>query len=849
MNQAVDRNLARRWFELSMGGNIDMIRQLVIQNPGIVNIYSRDGTALTIACQQFSNLDARNNLYYDIIDLLLGAGANPNLPNDEDMLPIMILLNGVENAERREMQMYDDVFELLKEHGMNVNAFTEQGETALMFACNSNAMRSVRYLVENLGADVNAEQRPYATALLYATNTGSVEMVEYLIQHGAVPNRIITHFVQSGEFDNKPAIKELLLRASAAAAAPAARPAPAAAAVVEEEEEKMDPEEKARKNQWFAAVKEGKKKNIQNMIKNDINVNMTNDKGNTALIYAILREKYEIANLLLQNGKDPNIAIPEAGKTPLMLALLKLSNINPNVGSGGLTLLIGNLIKQSNLDTQDVNGDTALHYAVQLKQEKIVQMLLNKGANPNVKNDFGNTPLMMICTHKDTGSQEDKILDHLLKDPRTDKTTRSNDGLTPLMYAIFSNNIKFVTKLLRAGLDPNIISNESLSSLMLSINKDPKIIEALLRVRDINVNQKGPGGDTALFMAIRNKKVGIARLLLEHGADPTIGADNGEVPLEYIISQRDYPNKMLLVELMLQHGADPNTISRISNNSVLLGAVLSNNIPLVELLIRSGANVNQSNPAGLTPLMGAAHIGSVQLITLLLKAGADANAKTENSLSALIYAMANQNNPNRFEAVSALLEADPPIQLDDQLQKKRTALLVATEYNLTDVLLLLLTAGANPNYRTDTGLSALDMAITRNSMEQINMLIDHGAKPTARIQDMVDERKIQNPDIRILLHERFHMVPRLEVWSGWSQSDVEHFDSVFLKDVAPEKEKEAIRERNNNIVCPICLRYVSRESGCMYMYHNCKDMGGFYHKELYDKYKGQWHRYLLYHLW
>jgi ankyrin repeat protein len=917
MNQAVDRNLARQWFQAVHEGNLGRIDQIARQNPGIVNIYSRAGTALTIACEQINNNGPRG-VYYDVIQTLLELGANPNLQNDNDMLPIMILLEGFDDAERREISYYQDMFQLLIEHGMNVNAFTEQRETALMFACKSNYMRSVRYLVEDLGADVNAERQPYATALLYATNTGSVEMVEYLIQHGAMPNRILITLAQSGEFDNKPAIKELLLRAAAAApaappvpaaaaaaaaAAPAAPPIPAAAsAPLAEEEEKLDPEERARrnqekvrKNQWFAAVMEGKKRNIQTMIKNGINVNMTNDKGNTALIYAIVRNNFELASLLLKNGRDPNIAIPESGKTPLMIALLQASKANASKGIASLTMLIDNLIQKSNLDTQDVNGDTALHYAVQLKQDKLLLSLLNKGANPNVKNKFGNTPLMMICTHKNSTPAEDKILDHLLDDPRTDKDTQSNDGASPLMYAIMSNNIKFVNKLIQKKVnvnivdnkgnsaliisvfedpkilqallrvngidinhrdelgrtalavsiqvdkennallllehraDPNIIPTNGISPLMYSLNKDPKVLTALLKVQGIEINHRDPDGETALTRAIKNKKTNAALLLLEHGADPNILPNDGKIPIVDLFNDPRYPNKKRLILSLLDHGVDPNTHDPESHqNTLLCMAVLSQDMDIFNRLIELGADVNRGNGQNLTPLMFASHNGNQAMIAALLERGADVNQRAQSNLSALLYAIANGKNPDRVGTVSLLLQAQPPIRLNDQFQRSYTALIAAAAHNLTEVMLLLLTAGANPNYRDDQGVSALELAIRRNNMEQINILLDHGAKPTANIQTMVDDNRIQNPEILELLRTRFRIVPRPLLWTGMSRSDVSTFDDAFLDD---------IKTRNDNVVCPVCLRSVNRIDGCMYMSHNCKEEGGVYHEELYEKYK------------
>jgi ankyrin repeat protein len=70
-------------------------------------------------------------------------------------------------------------------------------------------------------------------------------------------------------------------------------------------------------------------------------------------------------------------------------------------------------------------------------------------------------------------------------------------------------------------------------------------------------------------------------------------------------------------------------------------------------------------------------------------------------------------------------------------------------------------------------------------------------------------------------------VQELAKWKGFTRSDITKFDSVF--------EENA----NNFSCCPVCLRYVSREDGCMYMNHKCLAEPGAntVHKALYDMYK------------
>jgi hypothetical protein len=64
------------------------------------------------------------------------------------------------------------------------------------------------------------------------------------------------------------------------------------------------------------------------------------------------------------------------------------------------------------------------------------------------------------------------------------------------------------------------------------------------------------------------------------------------------------------------------------------------------------------------------------------------------------------------------------------------------------------------------------------------------------------------------------------MWKGWSRADSEALDTIFDTDNANEYSH-----------CPFCLKYTNRIDGCMYMSHDCRKGGGYYHKKLYHFFK------------
>ena len=110
-------------------------------------------------------------------------------------------------------------------------------------------------------------------------------------------------------------------------------------------------------------------------------VNMKDNDGNTALMYAVGREDYNTVKLLLDNGADVNMENND-GKTALMYVGREDYN--------KVKLLLDN---GADVNMQNKYGRTALMYAVDIEDYNTVKLLLDNGADVNMKSDYGNTAL------------------------------------------------------------------------------------------------------------------------------------------------------------------------------------------------------------------------------------------------------------------------------------------------------------------------------------------------------------------------------------------------------------------------------------------------------------------------
>ena len=109
-------------------------------------------------------------------------------------------------------------------------------------------------------------------------------------------------------------------------------------------------------------------------------------------------------------------------------------------------------------------------------------------------------------------------------------------------------------------------------------------------------------GNSLLMLASYNGQLETTRVLLEHGGDPQLANDMGQIPLA--------------------------------------GAAFKGNTEMTRLLIEHGADVNARMPDGKTALMFAAMFDRTEIIDLLLEKGADASLQAGDGSTALSMAQA-----------------------------------------------------------------------------------------------------------------------------------------------------------------------------------------------------------------
>jgi ankyrin repeat protein/L-ascorbate metabolism protein UlaG (beta-lactamase superfamily) len=273
---------------------------------------------------------------------------------------------------------------------------------------------------------------------------------------------------------------------------------------------------------------------------------------------------------------------------------------------------------------------SALHYAAYGGHRDLVEMLLDRGVDVNIKKDNNSTPLH--------GAALDGDLDvmTLLISRGADIDVRNQAGYTPLLSAVAGSQLEAVELLLTHGADANATLERGGTALMESIPHDGENIELarLLIGRGADVNAVTEYGVTALMRASWWGKTETARLLIAHGAD--VNFKTKDRPPAIVNAARG--GHLDFVSLLIANGAKLNVKDNQSATPLILAAIHGHE-DVVGALLANGANVShREKNYGRTALHCAAIKGDQGVAEALIEGGASINRKDNAGKTALNYA-------------------------------------------------------------------------------------------------------------------------------------------------------------------------------------------------------------------
>ena len=327
-----------------------------------------------------------------------------------------------------------------------------------------------------------------------------------------------------------------------------------------------------------------------------------------------------------------------------------------------------------------VNSLSELHqYAHRNDAEKAVELVLNDGLDINTPALCNQTPLLWASL-----SSSGLFIETLIELGANVNAQRTDDKEAPLILSAGCNNFMAVYLLLNHGADPNIAEADAFTPLHFAVMEGNQAITKLLVKKGSNVNLQNKEGRTPLFLAVANTHEQLIKLLIENKADVSIGCkensnerinlvrgkDRGRAAWHYVLVKKhllslyrkrikggsvdvadfgavlrsgwgkDPPDGTTFEKVIQENDA---LFQEIPGVTVLHIASMKNTTPVImDLLVKSGADVNARDAEGFTPLHMAAIHGNLKIVKKLVDLEADVNIITTDGKNAAELAHLNE---------------------------------------------------------------------------------------------------------------------------------------------------------------------------------------------------------------
>ncbi|XP_059178225.1 serine/threonine-protein phosphatase 6 regulatory ankyrin repeat subunit B-like [Physella acuta] len=479
----------------------------------------------------------------------------------------------------------------------------------------------------------------------------------------------------------------------------------------------------------YLAVEGGDLETVQALVKCGADLDKLDKFGQTVLQRAINSKHTDIAECLIHAGvyldsKD------FYGRTALSQACLNVSAFNLDKKKKLISLL---LEKGADPNIKDTRGRSLLFRSLEENHLDLANVLIEGNAEVNIANELGETPLNIAVNRNDT----DMIKNLLRKG--ADVNLYGGKFLPNPIRVAETGNVEMMKLFLQHKADVDVKVNR-VNALFISIEKNDTNMWELLVGNGAGLEAVNTRGETALMMAVKAGNIDLLRHLVQHGADvDCLNSRRVSALYEAVIL-----GSCEAVQLLVEAGAALDTVY-FNDGSILHHALRKKKKDIAELIVRTKLNlvntreeidmsrtsdtdefdfINVVNRRMQTALHIAASIGSSYLVNLLTDAGADVNMTDDNNKTALQIGLHNIDNKDMVEI---LLEAgaDPNV-LDEHGE---TPLLHAvTCAQGFPLVRLLVQYNSNVNIKNKHGQTLLMLAIEKGNIEIINLLLDHDAK-------------------------------------------------------------------------------------------------------------------------
>lgn len=329
-------------------------------------------------------------------------------------------------------------------------------------------------------------------------------------------------------------------------------------------------------------------------------VDFPDDTGSTALhAAAMMRNNLPILELLLLHGADVT-HIDDQGLTALDYACEPTNRPEASV-EATVRLLIAH-----GADANVPSENPPLRRALDSPFLRVAKLLLDAGANPNIKSKHGEPLVVIVARARHPEALQ--LLFNYGADINATDSSRDN----PLLIAAKYGPLEMVKVLVENGANLGCVAHNGNTPLILAVmNEHQDIAEYLVGLEGVDIVSLDGTGISPVSLAVLALYDDLLRKLLERGAQVDHENQRGLTALHIAVLME----RIEIVEILLEHGADTE-IADPRGDTPLLSAMKMGSVPISSILITGGADTVRSGMAGPSPLSVASQMGVEGMLDL-----------------------------------------------------------------------------------------------------------------------------------------------------------------------------------------------------------------------------------------
>ncbi|XP_014288924.1 putative ankyrin repeat protein RF_0381 [Halyomorpha halys] len=368
-----------------------------------------------------------------------------------------------------------------------------------------------------------------------------------------------------------------------------------------------------------------------------------------------------------------------------------------------VSLLILNI--GANVNVKDVEGRSPLYRAVEYNHYPVIEILAVRGA------DLKTEPLLALAIQKGYIDSIKSLLNY-----RAPFQVKDSDGELPFFIAANQNNVN-IFEILNSIKGPKydiISSTNDFGDTLMHVAASKGFMESVktLYFLGIPVNAINNFGESVLYKAVESQNVKLINFLIENKADITIPTIKGDTIMHLAAS---LGNLEIVKYLSSKKVRSPVHVRNAQGETPVYKAAISGNSEVLKYLVGNGGDL-LSHTEGMTMLHDAAAEGNERAVTCLIDSGMSVDVLGFWDVTPLHLAISNGHR----RIVEKLLENGA--NANSKTKNLWTPLHRAVLIDDPDIIQLLINSKADTTVQNGAGDIPLTLAEKNNKKKAANVL-------------------------------------------------------------------------------------------------------------------------------